>query len=136
MALVPCISVKDTAVSISFYKKVGFDVDSSTAGPGDDLHMLLFQGDFCGMIYGNTDLKKWLPVLADTPIGFAGMFYLAVNDIENVHEHIAQHAEIIKPMTTDNNGQREFYFRDPDGYIIGINDKAVLEASELGKYAS
>jgi catechol 2,3-dioxygenase-like lactoylglutathione lyase family enzyme len=135
MPFAPCLSVKDTAASIAFYTSLGFDVDSSTAREGDDIHMLLHQGEFCAMIYLNADLKNWLPVLADTPVGFAGMFYLPVDDLEAAYEHVAQHAEIIKPLTTDHNGQREFYFRDPDGYVIGFNDKAALESSDLGKYA-
>ncbi|MEV7526527.1 VOC family protein [Streptomyces sp. NPDC091371] len=135
MPFAPCLSVKDTAASIAFYKKLGFDVDSSTARPGDDIHMLLYQGGFCGMLYSNADLKNWLPSLADTPIGFAGMFYLGVDDFDGAHDRISRHAEIIKDTDTDHTGQRMFYFRDPDGYVIGINDQAALQASELGKYA-
>ncbi|MEV4873372.1 VOC family protein [Streptomyces syringium] len=130
------MSVKDTAASIAFYKKLGFDVDSSTARPGDDIHMLLYQGGFCGMLYSNDDLKNWLPVLADTPIGFAGMLYLGVDDFDAAHDRIAQHAEITKDTDTDHTGQRMFYFRDLDGYVIGINDNAAFQASDLGqKYA-
>ncbi|QIS20116.1 VOC family protein [Nocardia terpenica] len=134
MTFAPCLSVKDTATSLAFYANLGFAADSSTASPGDDIHMLLYKGQFCAMIYSNADLKNWLPVLADTPIGFAGMFYLAVDDIDQAYDRISTHAEIVKPMTADKNGQRMFYFRDPDGYVIGINDKAALDSSELGKY--
>ncbi|MEU3771868.1 VOC family protein [Streptomyces sp. NPDC032472] len=134
MPFAPCLSVKDTAASITFYKQLGFDVDSSTARPGDDIHMLLYQGGFCGMLYSNADLKNWLPSLADTPIGFAGMFYLGVDDFDGAHDRISRHAEIIKDTDTDHTGQRMFYFRDPDGYVIGINDQAALQAGELGKY--
>ena len=135
MSFVPCLSVASTATSIAFYKKLGFEVDSSTAKAGDDLHMLLFQSALCGMLYGNANLKAWLPVLADQPIGFSGILYLSVKDFDGVRERVGQHAAIVKDTLVDNNGQREFYFRDPDGYVIGINDRAVLQASDLGKYA-
>ncbi|TJZ52872.1 VOC family protein [Streptomyces piniterrae] len=135
MPFAPCISVQDTAASLAFYKRLGFDADSSTARPGDDIHMLLYKGEFCAMIYSNADLKNWLPVLKDFPIGFAGMFYLAVDDLEGTHRLISRYAEIVKPITGDHNGQRMFYFRDPDGYVIGVNEKAMLESSEMGKYA-
>ena len=135
MPFAPCISVQDTAASLAFYKNLGFDADSSAARPGDDIHMLLYGGDFCAMIYSNADLKKWLPVLKDTPVGFAGMFYLAVDDLDAAHDLISRHAEIVKPIATDHTGQRMFYFRDPDGYVIGVNEKALLEGSEMGKYA-
>ncbi|WP_338931763.1 VOC family protein [Streptomyces netropsis] len=133
MPFAPCLSVKDTAASIAFYKQLGFDVDSSTARPGDDIHMLLYQGGFCGMLYSNDDLKNWLPVLAETPIGFAGMFYLGVDDFDAAHDLIARHAEITKDTDTDHTGRRMFYFRDLDGYVIGINDNTAFQASDLGK---
>lgn len=135
MPFVPCLSVPDTAASIAFYKKLGFEVDSSTAKSGDDIHMLLYQGGLCGMLYGHANLKAWLPVLANTPIGFSGMFYLSVSDFDGVRERVGKHAKIVKDTVVDNNGQREFYFRDLDGYVIGVNDRAALQASELGKYA-
>ncbi|MGE7386281.1 VOC family protein [Streptomyces sp. NPDC004126] len=128
MAYAPCFSVKDTATSIAFYKKLGFDIDSSTAKPGDDIHMLFYQGEFCAMLYSNDDLKNWLPVLADTPIGFAGMHYLGVDGLQDAYDHISRHAEIVKPLTEDHNGVRLFYFRDPDGYVIGVNEKSTVNA--------
>ncbi|MEJ8667773.1 VOC family protein [Streptomyces sp. MS1.AVA.1] len=63
------------------------------------------------------------------------MFYFAVDDLDAFYEHAAQHAEVVKEMTTDETGQRMFYIRDLDGYVIGFNDKAALNAGDLGKYA-
>ncbi|MEU3409478.1 VOC family protein [Streptomyces sp. NPDC006670] len=128
MSYAPCFSVKDTAASISFYEKLGFTVDSSSAKPGDDIHMLFYGGEFCAMLYSNADLKNWLPVLADTPIGFAGMHYLGVDDLQAAYDRIAKHAEIVKPLTEDHTGVRLFYFRDLDGYVIGVNDKSTVNA--------
>ncbi|WP_067540649.1 VOC family protein [Nocardia crassostreae] len=122
MTLAPCLSVKDTASSMAFYKTLGFEFDSSTAGPGDDIHLMFYQGEFCAMIYLNADLKNWLPVLADTPIGCAGMHYLGVDDLDAVYAHFSKHAEIVKPLT-QHNGMSMFYFRDLDGYVIGVNQK-------------
>ncbi|MEC3915617.1 VOC family protein [Nocardia sp. CDC160] len=133
MPFIPCLGVADTSASIAFYQRLGFEVDSSTARPGDDLHMLSYRGQFCGMLYSNADLKNWLPVLAGQSIGFTGMFYLGVDDFERTFEEFSEHAEIVKPVVSDHNGQREFYFRDPDGYVIGINDNAALRSSDLGK---
>ncbi|MFJ6797126.1 VOC family protein [Streptomyces sp. NPDC091268] len=76
-----------------------------------------------------------MPVLKDQPVGFAGMFYLAVDDLEGTFERVREHAEVVKPLTDDHTGQREFYIKDPDGYVIGFNDKAALQSSDLGKYA-
>ncbi|WP_185923452.1 VOC family protein [Streptomyces sp. WAC05374] len=98
--------------------------------------MLLYRGEFCAMIYRNADLKNWLPVLREQPLGFAGMFYFSIDDLDAFYGHASQHAEVVKEMTTDESGQRMFYIRDLDGYVIGFNDKAALQASDLGKYAS
>lgn len=46
---------------------------------------------------------------------------------------IGSHAEIVKDIGADHTGRRMFSFRDPDGYVIGVNEKASLEASDLGK---
>lgn len=136
MPFATCVSVKDTAASIEFYKKLGFDVDSAVSRPGDDIHMLLYQGDFCGLLYSNADLGNWLPELADTPIGLAGMLYMGVEDFDGFHDHVARHTTVIKGPLTDDIGQRVFYFRDIDGYVIGVHDNAALRASELGKYTT
>jgi len=135
MPFAPCISVRDTAASTAFYQRLGFVVDSSTARPGDDIHLLFHQDAFCGMLYSNADLKDWLPELADTPIGLAGALYLGVEDFDGFHDHVSRHARVVKGPLTDDVGQRVFYFRDLDGYVIGVHDNVALRASELGKYA-
>lgn len=135
MPFATCISVRDTAASIAFYQALGFAVDSSMARPGDDIHMLLYQGDFCGLLYSNADLKQWLPALADTPISLAGMLYLTVEDFDGFHDRVARNTEVIKGPLTDDVGQRVFYFRDVDGYVIGVHDDAAFRASDLARYA-
>ncbi|MEX3104314.1 MULTISPECIES: VOC family protein [unclassified Streptomyces] len=133
MPFTTCISVRDTAASIAFYESLGFQTDSTIARPGDDVHLLLHQGEFCGLLYSNADLKEWLPPLADTPIGLAGMLYLTVDDFDAFHDRVARKAEILKGPLTDDVGQRVFYFRDIDGYVIGIHDNAAFRASELAE---
>ncbi|MET8976585.1 VOC family protein [Streptomyces sp. NPDC004539] len=134
MPFTPCISVRDTAVSIGFYRSLGFDVDSSLARPGDDVHLLLYQGEFCGLLHSNADLKEWLPPLADTPVGLSGVLYLTVDDFDDFHERVRYKAGVIKGPLTDDLGQRVFYFRDIDKYVIGVHDRATFRASELARY--
>lgn len=85
------------------------------------------------MIYSNDDLKNWLPCLKDQAIGFAGMFYLAVENFHETYKHMSEIAEVVKPLSMDHNGQVMFYIQDINGYIIGVNDKAALMASEIGQ---
>lgn len=97
--------------------------------------MLLFKGEPAGMLYGNADLKAMLPVLEERLIGFAGMFYLSVSDFQGTYDLASRHAQIVKAPVTDSNGVHAFYFRDPDGYVFGINDRAALEASDMSEFA-
>jgi len=124
MSFTPCISVRDTAASIGFYLSLGFAIDSSTARPGDDVHRLLYQGEFCGLIRSNAELKEWLPQLAETPVGMAGVLYLTVDDFDDFYERVRYRAGAIKGPSTDELGQRVFYFRDIDKYVIGVHDRA------------
>ncbi|WP_194813662.1 VOC family protein [Nocardia sp. XZ_19_385] len=137
MPFVPCLGVKDTAASKKFYEQLGFTVDSQTATEGDDIHMVLFDGQFCGMLYRHAQLEDWLPPLKGKPVGFTGMFYLEVQDFEAMVGKCAAVTEIIRGPSTDHTGTREFYIADPDGYIIGINDAASRANSDLvGQYTT
>ncbi|MEV6279250.1 VOC family protein [Nocardia sp. NPDC051832] len=136
MPFAPCLGVKDTAVSKAFYEKLGFTVDSQTATPDTDIHMLLFGGQFCGMLYRQAQLESWLPSLAGQPIGFSGMFYLEVDDFQSVLDTCASVTDIVRGPSADHTGTREFYIADPDGYIIGFNEAASRQASDMvGGYA-
>ncbi|MFF7727112.1 VOC family protein [Streptomyces sp. NPDC008001] len=49
---------------------------------------------------------------------------------------VSERTEIVKGLLTEHTGQRVFCFRDPDGYVIGVNDNAAFRNSDLGsKYA-
>ncbi|MBC7301465.1 MAG: VOC family protein [Nocardia sp.] len=131
MPFAPCLGVKDTAVSKAFYEKLGFTVDSRTATESDDIHMVLFDGAFCGMLYRHAQLENWLTPLKGLPVGFTGMFYLEVHDFQGMLDTVAAVTEIVRGPSVDHTGTREFYFADPDGYLIGINDAASRQSSDL-----
>jgi lactoylglutathione lyase len=135
MAFIPCIAVTDTATSKAFYEKLGFTVDSHMATGTDDIHMLLYRGELCAMLYRRAQLGTWLPNLADQPTGFSGMFYLSVEDYDDTYRDFAANAPLVRDSATDHTGTREFYITDPDGYVIGINDAASRRNSDLvGRY--
>ncbi|WP_378740441.1 VOC family protein [Nocardia brasiliensis] len=135
MPFAPCLGVKDTATSKAFYEQLGFVVDSQTATDDDDIHMVLFDGQFCGMLYRYAHLESWLPSLKEQPVGFTGMFYLEVRNFEEMLEKCTAATEIVKGPMTDHTGTRMFYIADPDGYVIGINDADSRADSDLvGQY--
>ncbi|MFC9437712.1 VOC family protein [Nocardia sp. NPDC057030] len=131
MPFAPCLGVKDPVVSKAFYEKLGFTVDSRTATEDNDIHMVLFNDTFCGMIYRNAQLENWLPPLKGQPIGFTGILYLEVEDFQGMLDTVGAVTEIVRGPSADHTGTREFYFADPDGYIIGINDAASRQNSDL-----
>ncbi|MCU1641591.1 MAG: hypothetical protein JWN03_1866 [Nocardia sp.] len=137
MPFIPCLGVADTAASKNFFERLGFTVDSQTAGPDDDLHMLVYQGSLCAMLFSRAHLDTWLPTLASLPGGFSGMFYLEVQDFDATYARVREHATVVKDVVTDLNGVREFYISDIDGYVIGFNDGAARAASAtVGHYAT
>ncbi|MEV6554251.1 VOC family protein [Nocardia sp. NPDC051756] len=131
MPFAPCLGVKDTAVSKAFYEQLGFTVDSRTATETDDIHMVLFDGQFCGMLYRHAQLENWLPPLQGKAIGFTGMFYLEVENFQAMLDTCAAVTDIIRGPSADHTGTREFYIADPDGYIIGVNDAVSRRNSDL-----
>ncbi|MGW0732209.1 VOC family protein [Streptomyces sp. NPDC002851] len=120
-AIAPCLGVKNTQASVDFYEKLGFTALPAGDNPDDDLRSLLFEGEFALMVHRDEHLRSWLPVLADTPVGAFGMFYLAVKDFDAYVARIRPLVTAVKDAEVD--GQQIFYFRDPDGYVIGVTQK-------------
>ena len=116
-----CLGVPDTQATVDFYEKLGFTALPAGDDPDDDLRILLFEGEFALMVYRDEQLRDWLPVLKDTPVGAFGMFYLAVDDLD-------AYVERVRPLVTvqkeaEHEGAKLFYFTDLNGYVIGVNQK-------------
>ncbi|MFI8341959.1 VOC family protein [Streptomyces sp. NPDC085639] len=67
-----------------------------------------------------------LPVLNDTPVGAFGMFHLAVDDFDAYVERIRPLVTVQKDVM-EHRGDKLFYFTDPNGYVIGVNQKRTGE---------
>lgn len=119
--IAPCLGVQDTQASVDFYEKLGFTALPAGDDPNDDIRSLLFEGEFAFMVFRDKQLRTWLPVLADTPVGAFGMFYLAVEDFDGYVARIRPLVTAVKELTAG--GQPLFYFIDPDGYVIGVTQK-------------
>ncbi|MFC9815886.1 VOC family protein [Streptomyces virginiae] len=121
-AIAPCLGVSDTQATVDFYEKLGFTALPAGNDPDDDLRILLFDGEFALMVYRDEHLRGWLPALKDTPIGAFGMFYLAVDDFDAYVERIRPLVTVQKEVM-EHHGDKLFYFTDPNGYVIGVNQK-------------
>ncbi|WP_137988372.1 VOC family protein [Streptomyces vilmorinianum] len=121
-AISPCLGVTDTQATVDFFEKLGFTALPAGGDPDDDLRILLFDGEFALMVQRHDQLRQWLPVLKDTPVGAFGMFYLAVDDFDSYVERVRPLVDVTKDVT-EHNGQKIFYFTEPDGYVIGVTQK-------------
>ncbi|MEU3671170.1 VOC family protein [Streptomyces virginiae] len=121
-AIAPCLGVSDTQATVDFYEKLGFTALPVGNDPDDDLRILLFDGEFALMVYRDEHLRSWLPVLKNTPVGAFGMFYLAVDDFDTYVERIRPLVTVQKDVM-EHDGDKLFYFTDPNGYVIGVNQK-------------
>lgn len=121
-AISPCLGVSDTQAAVDFYEKLGFTALPAGGDPDDDLRILLFDGEFALMVYRDEHLRGWLPVLKDTPVGAFGMFYLAVDDFDAYVERIRPLVTVQKDVM-EHQGQKLFYFTDPNGYVIAVTQK-------------
>ncbi|KIZ16644.1 VOC family protein [Streptomyces natalensis] len=121
-AISPCLGVPDTQAACDFYEKLGFTALPGGDDANDDIRILLFEGEFALMVFRDRHLRDWLPVLKDTPVGAFGMFYLAVDDFDAYVEKIRPLVTVTKD-TLEHNGQKIFYFTDPNGYVIGVTQK-------------
>ncbi|MER7468139.1 hypothetical protein [Streptomyces sp. NPDC097981] len=74
------------------------------------------------MIQPAQGLGLWLPPLKDTLIGCSGMHYLAVADFDTWFAGHRDHIEVTKGPV-DAGGQQALYFRDLNGYLIGVTQK-------------
>ncbi|MFF5447593.1 VOC family protein [Streptomyces sp. NPDC012888] len=121
-AVSPCLGVSGTQEAVDFYEKLGFTALPAGNDPDDDLRILLFDGEFALMVYRDEHLRDWLPVLKDTPVGAFGMFYLAVDDFDAYVERIRPLVTVQKDVM-EHQGQKLFYFTDPNGYVIAVTQK-------------
>ncbi|MYT33920.1 MULTISPECIES: VOC family protein [unclassified Streptomyces] len=118
----PCLGVPDTQAACDFYEQIGFTALPADPSQEDDIRLLLFEGEFALMVNKDEDLRNWLPVLKDTPIGAFGMFYLAVDDFDAYVEKVRPLVKVVKEPF-ESHGQKLFYFTDPNGYVVGVTQR-------------
>lgn len=119
-AVSACLGVNDLGETVAYYEKLGFT--ALPAGPNPFIRVLTYNGELAFMIQPARGLGMWLPPLKDTPTGCCGMHYLAVDDFDAWIEQHAAHIDVIKgPVNAG--GHRVLYFRDLNGYVIGVTQK-------------
>lgn len=116
----PNLMVKDMKTSLAFYKDV-FDAKIQSIIPidGEPVWALLEIGEIQIMIEKPESLAEGISELTNIPIGASLTLYVDVENAESLYKKVKDHkADIVKEMHTTFYGTREFYMKDPNGYIF------------------
>ena len=126
-SLTPNLMVEDVRATVDFYRDVmGFDLLTSVPEEGDVLDWAMVQRDEVRLMFqSRSSLSSDVPSLESAPIGASQTFYVEVADIQSLYDHLKGKVETIKDLHTTFYNTREFYFRDPNGYIFGFSEDIV-----------
>ena len=130
--LTPNLMVKDIRRSVAFYTDIlGFSL--RMAVPEDEsefpdtlkdgvtyVYAQLVYGDLEVWIQTQESLTKDIPAFAGMSPGGAVSFYGVVEDVDAAFAKLDGKVDLVKGLETTWYGMREFYIRDPDGYILGF----------------
>ena len=133
--LTPNFSVHDVSASVKYYQDaLGFKlemavqeglttIEDSISDGHKYAYAMVSRDDVYVMFLQSDSFRKDIPELSDTPQGASVLFYIDVNNIDDVYGNIKQHTEIMKPLETTWYGMREFYIKDCNGYILGFAER-------------
>ncbi|OAR25361.1 hypothetical protein A8W25_06960 [Streptomyces sp. ERV7] len=121
MNIAPCLAVSDPLATADFYKKLGFGVlDTGPLDPEHPLLIITHDGRPALMVQGQESLRQLLPSMPPG-IGCSGIHYFTVADFDATVERIRPLVDVVTDTVANHDRTgREFFFRDPDGYILGI----------------
>jgi uncharacterized glyoxalase superfamily protein PhnB len=84
---------------------------------------MIHKGDVSIMLQSIDSLKEDIGVFFDN-VGASLTLYVEVENVDDVYLNIKDKVNIYKDITTTWYGQREFYIKDINGYILGFASKA------------
>lgn len=133
--LTPNFEVRDIKETVNFYQNtLGFTlvmavpetqdkVDQSLA-EGENYVYALVSKDNVELMFQRTDsFKEDLKMSKEFPIGASVSFYMEIEGLDNFYNGIKNQVdEKTEPKTTWY-GMKEFYIKDPNGYILGFAEK-------------
>ena len=129
-SLIPNLAVNNIAETVSYYQtNLGFDLlmcvdESKNSGNVIDpektyIWAMIKNGDVEIMLQEANSIKEEGSDFFEK-IGASVSFYIAVADANAFYEEIKDKVEIYREPETTWYGQREFYVRDINGYILGF----------------
>jgi uncharacterized glyoxalase superfamily protein PhnB len=129
--LTPNLATTDVRASVEYYvKHFGFEifmaVDAEKSAIGKELvegktyvWANVMHGDVGLMFQAVDAIQEDVGAFFDG-IGSSATLYIEVEDAEALYETVRKEVEILKPIDTTWYGQREFYVRDLNGYVLGF----------------
>lgn len=134
-SLTPNLMVKDLHASMDFWcGKLGFSfamgVDAAHSflqayDPSADLVWAQLARDGVELMLQRADnLPGDVPEFAGRPTGGTITLYLQVDDLEALHARLHDAVPTVTPLRTQFYGMREWYIRDPDGYVVTLGQQA------------
>ena len=133
-SLIPNLGVENIAQTVAYYQEhFGFTLQMAvndkyeSANTLDEsqnyLWAMVQNGGVTLMLQQRESLKADVGVSFET-LGASASFYIAVEDADALYESLKNGIEIVKPIETSWYGQREFYIRDINGYVLGFSSSA------------
>ena len=92
--------------------------------PGADLIWAMFVSGHASIMVNRRDsLERELPLFAGKATGGSLTLYVVVEDLEGLYRRIQSIVPTLKEPETSFYGMREWYVRDPDGYVVCLAQK-------------
>ena len=136
--LTPNFSARDVGESVKFYQDIlGFKfemavqdgtttIENEVSNEHEYAYAMVSKDDVYIMFLKSDSFKKDIPELEDISQGASVLFYIDVEDIDEVYKNLKTRTEITKELETTWYGMREFYIKDCNGYVLGFAEREQL----------
>ena len=133
--LTPNFEVKNIKETVQFYESIlGFSLVMAVPETQDGIEQSFADGkeyvyavvskDKVEMMFQQTDsFKRDVEMAKDIPFGASVSFYMEVEGLDNFYNDIKNKVKEITEPKIAWYGMKEFYTKDPNGYILGFAEK-------------
>lgn len=123
--LVPVLDVRDVEESIQFYESaLGFAVHDKVEWGGQTEWALLRSGDVQIMLCASqADPDDEETRQADN------VFFVYLEDMDGLESHLQRHGSGTTEQAADPRQSRDFYLRDPDGYVLWFSERPLGQST-------
>lgn len=127
-SLVPVLDVRDVEASIEFYcNALGFTLHDKVEWGGKTEWALLLCDQVQLMLCASQDTDSEDSLNHNTD----GMFFLYHDNLESLQVYLGSRGYTGVPdILQSSRAKRDFYLRDPDGYVLWFSHKPVLSAGK------